>query len=91
MICFRDYDYRVVASFSHQIQSEYYGVNISVSIEDISLEHFSQLPKTVINSSKKSCPCHSVFYFFSCDSKQDDSTTTAHSKRFIELLKGGKY
>ena len=30
-----DYSERVVASFSHQIQSEYYGANRSVSIEGI--------------------------------------------------------
>ena len=37
----RDYDERVVASFAHQIHYKYYGGNISVSIEGISLEHFS--------------------------------------------------
>ena len=37
----RDYDERVVASFAHQIQYKYYGRNIAVSIEGISLEHFS--------------------------------------------------
>ena len=31
VLCFRDYAKGVVASFPHQIQSEYYGVNISVS------------------------------------------------------------
>ena len=36
-----DYSERVVAIFSHQIQSEYYGGNISVPIEGITLEHFS--------------------------------------------------
>ena len=33
----RSYAERVVARFSHQIQSEYYGVNRSVSIEGILL------------------------------------------------------
>ena len=37
----RDYAYCVVASFSHQIKSEYYGGNISVTIEGVKLEHFS--------------------------------------------------
>ena len=32
IICGRDYAERVVASFFNQIQSKYYGVNISVSI-----------------------------------------------------------
>ena len=41
VLCRRDYDDRVVASFSHQIKSEYYGRNISVSIELIVLDHFS--------------------------------------------------
>ena len=40
MLCRRDYAERVVASFTHQIQSEYYGGNISVSIEGIALEKF---------------------------------------------------
>ena len=43
-LCFRDYAERVVASFSHQIKSEYHGRNISVSIDDIALENFSALP-----------------------------------------------
>ena len=41
VLCCRDYDERVVASFANQIQSEYYGGNISVSIGGIALEHFS--------------------------------------------------
>ena len=32
VLCCCDYAERVVASFTHQIQSEYYGGNISVSI-----------------------------------------------------------
>ena len=38
----RDYYERVVASFAHQIKSEYYGRDISVSIEVIALENFSE-------------------------------------------------
>ena len=41
VLCRRDYAERLVASFSHQIKSEYYCGNISVYIEVISLEHFS--------------------------------------------------
>ena len=60
-------------------------------IEGIALEYFSALPHTEINSSTKSCPLHAVFHsFFSSDSKQDAATTTAHSKRLIELLKKQK-
>ena len=44
-LCRSDYAERLVASFSHQIQSEYYGGNISVYIEDITLEHFSAFTK----------------------------------------------
>ena len=88
MLCCCDYSERLVASFVHQIQSEYYGVNRYVSIEVIALEHFSALPQTEINSSTKSCPRHEVFHsFLSDDRKQDSATTTAQSKRFIELLK----
>ena len=36
-----------------------------------------------------STPC-SVSLYFSYDSKQDDATSTAHSKHLIELLKEEK-
>ena len=42
ILCRLDYAERVVASFSNQIQSEYYGGNISVSIEGIALKHLVQ-------------------------------------------------
>ena len=64
MLCRRDYAERVAASFSNQIQSEYYGGNRSMSIEGIALKHFSALPQTEINSSTKPCPQHAVFRFF---------------------------
>ena len=41
VLCCCDYTKRVVASFAHQIQSEYYGNNRYVSIEGILLGHFS--------------------------------------------------
>ena len=47
VLCCRDYAVRVVASFAHQIQSEYYDGNISVSIEGIELGYFSALPKGI--------------------------------------------
>ena len=43
VLCCRDYAERVAASFFNQIQSEYYGGNISVSIEGIALEHIIAL------------------------------------------------
>ena len=87
-LCRCDYSERVVVSFSNQIQSEYYGVNISVYIEGIALEHFSTAPQADINSSTLSHPRHAVFHsFLSEDSKQDAATTTAHSKRLISLIK----
>ena len=80
----RDYSERVVASFANKIHSEYYGGNISVSIEGIALEIFSALPKADISSTTESHQRHSVFRSFLCDdSKQDSATTTVHSKCLI--------
>ena len=88
VLCRRDYAEGVVASFANQIQSEYYGGNISVSIEGTALEHYSAAPQADINSSTLSRPRHAVFNsFLSDDRKQDAATTTAHSKRLISLLK----
>ena len=64
VLCCRDYAERVVASFPHQIQSEYYGGNISVYIKGIALEQFNELTQIEINSSTKSCPHHASFHFF---------------------------
>ena len=64
VLCCRDYAERVVASFSNQIQYEYYGVNRSVSIEGITLKHFSAAPQADINSSTLSRPRHAVFHSF---------------------------
>ena len=59
-----------------------------MSIEDIALEHFSAAPKADIISSKLSRQRHAVFHsFLSDNSKQDSSTTTAHIKKLISLLK----
>ena len=88
VLCSRDYSDRVVAIFAHQIQSEYYGGNISVSIEVITLEHFSALPKADINSTTPSIQRHVVFHSFLSDyGKQDAATTTSHRKRLISFLK----
>ena len=64
VICCRDYAERVVAIFDNQIKPEYYGGNISLSIECIALEHFSAAPQADINSSTLSRPRHAVFQFF---------------------------
>ena len=61
-----------------------------MSIEDIALEHFSELPQTEINASTEPCRRHAVFNFFPDDSRQDSATTTAHSNRLIALLKKQK-
>ena len=53
VLCCHDFSYRVVAIFAHQIHSEYYCRNISVYIGGILLEHFSTLPKALINASTK--------------------------------------
>ena len=63
VICHSDYSERAVARFSHQIQSEYYGGNLSVSIEVIPLENFSALPKADINSTTLSRQRHAVFHY----------------------------
>ena len=92
VLCRREYSERVVARFAHQIQSKYYGGNKSVSIEGIALEHFSSLPKSYANSTTPSHQRRVVFHSsLSDDSKQDAATTTAHSKRFISLLKDKNY
>ena len=59
-----DYAERLVASFAHQIQSEYYGGNISVSIKVIALESFSAFPTADINSTTQSRQHHAVFHSF---------------------------
>ena len=51
VLCRRDYAERLVARFANQIKSEYYGVNRYVSIEGITLKHFSAAPKAYIMSS----------------------------------------
>ena len=45
VLCCQDYAEHVLASFAHQIQSEYYDGNRSVSIEGIEMENFSATDK----------------------------------------------
>ena len=59
-----------------------------MSIEGISLENFSAVPKIDINSTTPSRQRHAVFHsLFYDDSKQDAATTTEHRKHFISLFK----
>ena len=46
VLCQFDYAEKVVSSFTHPVQSKYYGGNWSISIEGISLEHFSAPTQT---------------------------------------------
>ena len=45
VLCCRDYTERAVASFNHQIKSEYYGGNRTFSIQGIALERFIEFTK----------------------------------------------
>ena len=47
VLCRRDYAEKFRARFANQIQPEYNGGNISVSIEGIVLEHFSAVPQKI--------------------------------------------
>ena len=51
-----------MAIFAHQIQSEYYGGNLSVSIEGIVLENFSAPTHTEISVTPQARICHAVFH-----------------------------
>ena len=64
VLCHRDYAERVVASFAHQIQSEYYGGNRAVSIEVIVLEKFSEPTHTESAATAKELTHHAMFYSF---------------------------
>ena len=64
MLCCCEYDERIVASFDHQIQSEYYGGNRPVSIECITMGYFSALPQTVIKSQKNHVHVIQCFIIF---------------------------
>ena len=88
VFCRHDYEEYVGASFAHQIQYEYYAGNRYVSIEGITLEHFSATYQKISSYSSHSRTLNAVFHsFISDNSKQYAATTAAHSKRIIELLK----
>ena len=86
--CCRYYAEILVASFAHQMQSEYYGGNQSVSIEGIALDKFSAPTLIETSSTPKECTHHTVFsfIFFSDDSKQYYATTISHRKCIITLF-----
>ena len=91
MLWRRDYAELIVSRFSHQIQYEYYGGNMLVSIEGKKLEHFSDTyqEKSLYHSHNRTC--HAMFHSFMPDnSKQYAATKDAHIKWVIELLKNRK-
>ena len=91
VLCSWDDSDFVVASFAHQIKSEYHGGNRSVSIECIALENFSTTYQETSFPYLLSCKHHAVFHYYILDDiKQDAATTAAHSKNIIELLKNRK-
>ena len=84
MLCCSDYSEKVVDSFTQQIQPEYYGGNISVSIEVISFEHFSANTHPLYLSVPSSHTPNYVFPFFVSDEiKQDTFFTAEHIKCII--------
>ena len=64
VLCRSDYYEGLVVSFAHQIQSEYYGRIISVSVEFISLEISNALLQTEINSPPKHVHTMQFFVLF---------------------------
>ena len=88
VLCCCDYAEEIVASFYHQIKAEYYGGNRLVSIEGIALENFSALQLTIPLLTPYNLSGNAVFYSFWSDNiQQYSSTTPAHSKHIIKLLK----
>ena len=88
VLCPNDYEERVLASFSHQIQSVYYDGNISVSTEGTALEKFGVSKHPLPFYSPQTCTSHTVFCsFFPDDINKDAATTIKHIKIIIELLK----
>ena len=79
VICRRDYADRAFASFSNELKSEYYGGNISVSIEGIALEHLSASPNADINSSTLSHQRHVVFHSFLSENSKQDAPLLYHT------------
>ena len=88
VLCCCDYAERAVASFAHQIQYEYYGLNKYVYIEVIELEQFNAPTQTESEEIPQALTSHYVFHLFlSDDIKKCDVTTISHSKCIMTLLK----
>ena len=62
VLCLHDYSERLVTSFEHQIKSEYYCGNHSVSIEGIALEHLCEVKHTGDCFFTKLPTIHAVFH-----------------------------
>ena len=87
LCCFYYFE-RLVASFARQIKPEYNSGNISVSIEGISLEHFSALPKSDKHLKTITSTAHSVYLLLlSDDIQQDAAIANAHRNSLIALIK----
>ena len=72
VLCRWDYAERVVAIFTNQIQSEYYGRNIYIYIEGIKLEHLSPIETATATLSHTWPTRNYMFnYIFSDNSKHD--------------------
>ena len=64
VLCCRYYDERLVASFVHQMQSEYYCGNRSMFIEGIALEHFGEKARPETATTPQARTRHAVFHSF---------------------------
>ena len=86
MLCRCYYSDILVASFAHQIKSEYCGENRSVSIEVISLEQFRILEQTEKSTTPQALSHHAMFHSFFLMTEKNSATTISHSKHIIEFL-----
>ena len=88
VLCNSYYSERVVDSFAHQINSEYYGINIYMCL--LKALHWSTLVHQHIKKQQEQQKhAHTMlfsFIFFD-NRKHDSATTNLHRKYIIELLK----
>ena len=88
MFCCHGYAECVVFIFAHQIQSEYYFGNMSASIDDIALKHFSAKDQETYSYYSHSRTRHDFFHLFLSDNrKQHRAKTAEHIKQIIDPLK----
>ena len=78
VLCCRDNAELVVSSFAHQIKSEYYGGNRSVSIEGTNLEHFSATYQETSSYSLHSRTRHAAFHYFLSDNSKKIFSYNSH-------------